>query len=97
MSTLRRLLRHYDRGDFNRTDFLLGYMQSVTGDNVGEFMALTPMERAFERLPVLADALEDAGCANQDILAHCREQGKVHVRDCWVLSLLLGDGRRGSP
>jgi hypothetical protein len=46
-------------------------------------------ERAFDRLPILADALEDAGCDNADILAHCRGPGP-HVRGCWVVDLLLG-------
>jgi hypothetical protein len=46
-------------------------------------------ERAFDRLPVLADALEDAGCENADILHHCR-QPEPHVRGCWVVDLLLG-------
>jgi hypothetical protein len=46
-------------------------------------------ERAFDRLPILADALEDAGCDNADILAHCRSEGP-HVRGCWVVDLLLG-------
>jgi hypothetical protein len=46
-------------------------------------------ERAFDRIPILADALEDAGCDNQDILAHCRQPG-VHVRGCWALDLVLG-------
>ena len=41
------------------------------------------------RLAVLADALEDAGCANADILNHCRRPG-VHVRGCWAVDLLLG-------
>ena len=45
--------------------------------------------RAFDRLPILADALEDAGCDNADILAHCRNGGE-HVRGCWVVDLLLG-------
>jgi len=45
-------------------------------------------ERAFERLPILADALEDAGCTNEDLLNHCRQPG-VHARGCWVLDLLL--------
>jgi hypothetical protein len=45
-------------------------------------------ERAFDRLPILADALEDAGCGNQDILGHCRSGGE-HMRGCWVLDLLL--------
>jgi hypothetical protein len=46
-------------------------------------------ERTFERLPVLADALEDAGCDDADILTHCRGDGS-HVRGCWVVDLLLG-------
>ena len=46
-------------------------------------------DRAFDRLPILADALEEAGCTNADILAHCREPGP-HVRGCWVVDLLLG-------
>ena len=46
-------------------------------------------ERAFGRLPVLADALEDAGCDNADILNHLRGPGP-HVRGCWAVDLLLG-------
>jgi hypothetical protein len=45
-------------------------------------------DRAFDRLPILADALEDAGCTSQDILNHCRQPGE-HCRGCWVLDLLL--------
>jgi hypothetical protein len=45
-------------------------------------------ERAFDRMPILADALEDAGCDNADILNHCRGDGP-HVRGCWVVDLLL--------
>jgi hypothetical protein len=41
------------------------------------------------RLALLADALEEAGCANADILAHLRGEGP-HVRGCWVVDLLLG-------
>jgi hypothetical protein len=46
-------------------------------------------DRAFDRMPILADALEDAGCTNQGILAHCRQEGE-HVRGCWVIDLLTG-------
>ena len=46
-------------------------------------------ERAFDRMPILADALQDAGCNNDDILDHCRGSGQ-HVRGCWVIDLLLG-------
>jgi len=46
-------------------------------------------DRAFDRLPILADALEEAGCTNADILSHCRGPGP-HVLGCWVVDLLLG-------
>jgi hypothetical protein len=41
------------------------------------------------RVPELAYALEQAGCMNADMLAHCRESGG-HVRGCWVVDLVLG-------
>ena len=46
-------------------------------------------DRAFDRLPLLADALMDAGCDGAEILAHCRSAGP-HVRGCWVVDLVLG-------
>jgi hypothetical protein len=46
-------------------------------------------DRAFDRLPILADALQDAGCANDHVLDHCRSDGP-HVRGCWVVDLVLG-------
>jgi len=46
-------------------------------------------ERAFDRMPILADALEDASCTDPSILEHCRGDG-VHARGCWVVDLLLG-------
>jgi hypothetical protein len=46
-------------------------------------------DRTFDQLPILADALEDGGCDNADILNHCRQPGP-HVRGCWVIDLLLG-------
>jgi hypothetical protein len=45
-------------------------------------------EHLFDHLPILTDALEDAGCTNADILAHCRGP-RPHVRGCWVVDLLL--------
>ena len=41
------------------------------------------------RMNILADALLDAGCDNEDIIQHCRSD-KPHVRGCWVVDLLLG-------
>jgi hypothetical protein len=60
-----------------RTSAVVGLTESVYED------------RFFDRLPILADALEDAGCDNTDVLAHCRGDGP-HVRGCWVVDLILG-------
>ena len=46
-------------------------------------------DRAFDRMPILADALEEAGCDDADLLAHCRGGGP-HARGCWAVDLLLG-------
>lgn len=46
-------------------------------------------ERAFNRMPILAEALEEAGCTDAGILEHCRSGGG-HARGCWVVDLLLG-------
>jgi hypothetical protein len=46
-------------------------------------------DRAFERLPLLADALMDAGCDDEQVIGHCRSGGP-HVRGCWVVDLVLG-------
>jgi hypothetical protein len=48
-------------------------------------------ERTFDRLPILADALEEAGCDTADILSHLRGPGP-HTRGCWPLDLILGKG-----
>ena len=47
-------------------------------------------EKAFDRTPILADALQDAGCASEDVLSHCRDTSLTHVRGCWVVDVLLG-------
>jgi hypothetical protein len=58
----------------------------------GEVRALADgvyAERAFDRMPLLADALEASGCTNADLIEHCRS-GREHARGCWVVDLLLG-------
>jgi hypothetical protein len=44
--------------------------------------------REFSAMPILADALQDAGCADEQVLDHCRDPGP-HVRGCWVVDLVL--------
>jgi hypothetical protein len=47
-------------------------------------------DQAFDRMPILADALQDAGCDCDDILNHLRDPNAAHVRGCWALDLILG-------
>jgi hypothetical protein len=49
-------------------------------------------ERTFEHLPILGDALEEAGCTQALILDHCRQPGP-HTRGCWVVDLVLNRDR----
>jgi hypothetical protein len=55
----------------------------------------------FSAMPILADALQDAGCALDTVLDHCRDPRHTHVRGCWVLDLVLGKtesiSRRRAP
>jgi hypothetical protein len=53
-------------------------------------------DRVWDLLPMLADALEDAGCADADVLAHCRSGGP-HARGCWVVDAVLGRGPAAPP
>ena len=59
------------------------------GGTVAKLAAAIYDGRRFADLPILADALEDAGCADAAILAHCRGPGE-HVRGCRVVDLLTG-------
>jgi hypothetical protein len=46
-------------------------------------------DRAFDRLPILADALLDAGCEDDELIRHCRSEGP-RVRGCWAVDLIQG-------
>ena len=60
------------------------------GDGIVYKLALHAYEaHAWDRLPILADALEEAGCDDVDVLAHLRGPGP-HARGCWALDLVLG-------
>jgi hypothetical protein len=61
-----------------RTSDVLALARGIYGD------------RAFDRMPILADALQEAGCDSADILDHLRDPNATHVRGCWALDLVLG-------
>ncbi|MBS0264622.1 MAG: hypothetical protein JSS02_21990 [Planctomycetes bacterium] len=52
-------------------------------------------KREFDRLPALADRLDDAGCANSQVIEHLRQPGP-HVRGCWIVDLLLGQSNNAA-
>ncbi len=60
-----------------RTETVLGLAESIDESP------------AWDRLPILADAMQDAGCEVPAILDHCRDPLRVHRRGCWVLDLVL--------
>ena len=60
-----------------------------TGAAVGLARAMY-LSGSFDRLPILADALEEAGCDVPEVLRHCRDDSAPHVRGCWVVDLVLG-------
>jgi hypothetical protein len=60
-------------------------------DMITKFARNIEERGAFEELPILADALEEAGCTDTYLLNHCREP-KTHVPGCWALDALLGHG-----
>lgn len=49
-------------------------------------------DRDFDRLPLLADALEEAGCGERALLQHLRGSGP-HCRGCWALDAVLGKNK----
>lgn len=62
----------------------------AANDHAAENLArLIYEEKAWELLPVLADALEDAGCTHEDMIIHLRDPGP-HIRGCWALDAVLG-------
>jgi ATP-dependent Clp protease ATP-binding subunit ClpA len=62
---------------------------SCNGGTVAKVARAIRADRCWEELPVLADALEEAGCTNDEILEHCRQAGE-HGRRCWAIDLLTG-------
>ena len=70
-------MRESDAGRW-RTETTIGISQGIETDG------------AWERMPILADALEDAGCEDNTILDHCRDSSRVHRKGCWVVDEILG-------
>lgn len=61
-----------------RTETAIGLAHAIEADE------------AWDRMPILADALQDAGCELPPVLDHCRSTNVVHRKGCWVLDMVLG-------
>jgi hypothetical protein len=83
-SLLRDLFGNPFRPKLSAAPHVLGWGEGV----VPKLARAVYDDRRFADLPILADALEEAGCTAADVLAHCRAGGE-HARGCWVVDLLL--------
>ncbi|QJW94244.1 hypothetical protein [Frigoriglobus tundricola] len=79
-----RLLREV----YGRPYAFVPFLADWRTDNVTRIARRVYTAREFSAMPILADALQDAGCDDDDLLAHCRN-GRRHVRGCWVLDQIL--------
>lgn len=82
---LCRLFRCVCGSPYRRAAFAPEWLTAT----VRSLVAGIDAERAFDRLPILADALQDAGCEDAELLGHCRGSGP-HGRGCWAVDLALG-------
>jgi hypothetical protein len=87
MKQLNRLLINEVHGNPFRP---VTFADSWRTDTALALARLMYESRDFGAMPILADALQDAGCDNDDILTHCRDTSLTHVRGCWVTDLVLG-------
>jgi hypothetical protein len=102
-SQAERVARHLLSHDPEQSPHLATLVREVMGNPFRHVMfsaqwrsgsAIRLAERMYEEgdfgaMPILADALQDAGCDSEHILSHCRGEGP-HVRGCWVVDLVLG-------
>ena len=86
-----RLLRDIAGNPFHHPDLNETWLKWNDG-TVYKIAQAIYEEEAFDHMPILADALEDAGCDNAEILKHCRGEGP-HVSGCWVVDLILAKDR----
>jgi hypothetical protein len=86
---LRDDLAHLIRDIFGSPFHAVEFDPSWRTANVMDLAKTVYEEEVFDRMPILADALLDAGCGDETILKHCRSGGP-HVRGCWVVDQVLG-------
>src|SRR5262249_44746091 len=88
-ATLRRTVARHVLEPVSPTSGARPLVAGVGGRRVKQMARAIYDERRWEDMPIVADALEEAGCGDTDLLGHCR-CGKEHTRGCWAVDLLLG-------
>jgi len=89
---LADILRDVIGNPFRDHDYTILPVPSLAAQTAVDMAKTIYNNRAYERLPILADALEDAGCGKADVLDHLRLLG-THVRGCWALDVVAGNKR----
>jgi hypothetical protein len=89
LRTHRALLRDCLGNPFHPSPSPAPDVLAWKGSTIRKLAQAVYADRAFDGLPILADALEEGGCTDGEILSHSRGPGP-HVRGCWVVDLLLG-------
>ncbi|AMV26973.1 hypothetical protein VT84_21405 [Gemmata sp. SH-PL17] len=84
--TLSRLARDIFGNPFRTVSFSPAWRTSMAVALAGQMYE----SRDFSAMPILADALQDAGCDDANVLDHCRDTNAPHVRGCWLVDLVLG-------
>jgi hypothetical protein len=82
-----QILRDLLGNPYRPVELSADYLQWNDG-TVGRLAQAIEESRSFDRLPLLADALEEAGCTAGSVLNHCRHGGP-HAVGCWVVDLVL--------
>jgi hypothetical protein len=80
----------YIRDVFGNAISKRGILEVWRPAHIREIAQVMYDSQTFATMPILADALEDAGCDDAAILSHCRDPHATHVRGCWVVDLVLG-------
>jgi hypothetical protein len=88
LTSLRKLAASFVRDIYGNPFRPVAFPPSWRTDTAIALARQIYESRDFSAMPILADALQDAGCDNDDVLNHCRGDGP-HVRGCWVVDLVL--------
>jgi hypothetical protein len=83
----RRLAHRFDRPNAPAVSFDPAWLAWNDGTVVRLARCMWE-EGAFDRLPILGDALEEAGCADATVLGHCRS-GSPDARSSWLVDLIV--------